>query len=60
MIFSLVYFLVGLSVIGIAAIFDWTFLLEFANDNVPIYVQFFNLGAQIGLISSLGTPERRV
>ena len=49
--FSLVCFLIGLSVIAIAAIFDWTFLLEFANDDVPIFVQFFNLGAQIGLFS---------
>ncbi|MHA1109540.1 MAG: hypothetical protein ACTSRE_00450 [Promethearchaeota archaeon] len=64
--FSLACFLVGLLVIGVAAVFDWTFLLEFANNDVPIYVQFFNLGAQIGLFSifnkylELGTPERRV
>jgi hypothetical protein len=64
--FSFTCFLVGFAVLGIAAIFDWTFLLDFANQDIPIYVQFFNLGGQIGVFSifnkylELGTPERRV
>ncbi len=63
--FSFCFFFVGLTVLGIAAIFDWSFLLDFASNDVPLYVQFFNLGAQIGLFSifnkylEMGSPERR-
>lgn len=64
--FTLICFLSGLAVLGVAAIIDWTFLMEFADQDVPLYVQFFNLGAQIGLFSvfnkylELGSPERRI
>lgn len=64
--FCFIFFLAGLLTIGIATLVDWTFLLRFANEDVPIWVQFFNLGGQLALFSlfmyflEFGTPERRV
>jgi uncharacterized membrane protein YobD (UPF0266 family) len=63
--FCFIFFLLGLLTIGIASFVDWTFLLRFANEDVPIWVQFFNLGAQLALFSifmkylEFGKPERR-
>jgi hypothetical protein len=51
MIFSLIFFLVGMLILGISALMDWKFLLNFANEDVPIWVQIFNLGGQVGLFS---------
>ncbi|MBA7577200.1 hypothetical protein ES708_19046 [subsurface metagenome] len=58
--------LVSIIIIGIAAIIDWSFLLRFANDDVPFQVQMFNIGAQVLIISQFlkyldfGSVKRRV
>jgi hypothetical protein len=52
-------------IVGIAAIIDWTFLLDYAAMDTPLIVQFFNLGAQAIVFSlfiknlDLGSSERK-
>ncbi|RLI63215.1 MAG: hypothetical protein DRO88_10455 [Promethearchaeia archaeon] len=48
---SSVFFFFGLLYLGIAAAIDWHFLLSFADTNIPIPVQVFNLGSQTFLLS---------
>jgi len=63
--FCMIFFLSCLILLGIAILIDWTFLLKFANNDVPVYVQFFNLGGQVALFSlfmkflEFGTPKHR-
>ena len=63
--FILLFAAVCFSIFGIAAIIDWTSLLEYASIDTPLMVQFFNLGGQAIVFSlfvrylDLGSAERK-
>lgn len=36
---------------GISLLFDWTLVLQYANEDTPIIIQFFNMGGQLFLLT---------
>ncbi|MCF2140153.1 MAG: hypothetical protein K9W44_08875 [Candidatus Lokiarchaeota archaeon] len=45
------FFATMMIILGIAVLIDWHFLLHFADTDIPLPVQFFNLGGQALLLS---------
>ncbi len=63
--FMLIFSLSCMAIVGIVALWDWSFIQEYASLDTPLIVQFFNLGGQgllftffIKLVDSGGFSRR--